>query len=160
MVEASVEQWINKVQSNLVKLSSLLESVAGDQDWQPAPGEWSFRFVAAHLAAVDKECYLERVIRITEGENPRFASYFNTGRDFSQVDLSEALRAWSATRQEIIDLVKGLPVDKLALSGVHEAFGTITVLDVLKMMSNHDDEHLQDLERALEVYQSKTHPGL
>jgi hypothetical protein len=159
MVEASVEQWIDKIQSNREKLSGLLESVVGDQDWQPGPVEWSFRFLAAHLATVDKECYLDRVIRIAVGENPRFASYFNTGRDFSQVDLKDALREWSTTRQEIVDFVKGLPEEKLALSGVHEAFGRITVLDVLKMMSDHDREHLQDLERILEDYRVKTHPG-
>lgn len=152
MIEKSVEQWINKVLSSQEKLSSVLESVAGDQDWQPGPDEWSFRFLAAHLATVDKECYLDRVIRIAAGANPHFASYFNTGRDFSQIDLKEALRDWSVTRQEIVDLVKGLPEGKLSLSGVHEAFGRITVLDVLKMISDHDAEHLQELEHVLEKY--------
>jgi len=152
MIEKSVEQWIHKVLSSQEKLSSVLESVAGDQDWQPGPDEWSFRFLAGHLATVDKECYLDRVIRIAAGENPHFASYFNTGRDFSQIDLKEALRDWSVTRQEIVDLVKGLPEGKLSLSGVHEAFGRITVLDVLKMMSDHDAEHLQELEHVLEKY--------
>ncbi len=152
MIEKSVEQWINKVLSSQEKLSSVLESVAGDQDWQPGPDEWSFRFLAGHLATVDKECYLDRVIRIAAGANPHFASYFNTGRDFSQIDLKEALRDWSVTRQEIVDLVKGLPEGKLSLSGVHEAFGRITVLDVLKMISDHDAEHLQELEHVLEKY--------
>jgi hypothetical protein len=157
MIEASVEQWIDKVQYNREKLSSLLESMASDQDWQPGPDEWSFRFLAAHLETVDKECYLDRVIRIAAGENPHFASYFNTGRDFSRIDLEEALREWSVTRQEIVDFVRDLPEEKLRLTGSHTFFGTINVLDVLKSMDEHDSEHLRDLERVLEDYRAKTH---
>jgi hypothetical protein len=159
MSETTVEQYIGKLQSNREKLSSLLESVAGDQDWQPSPDEWSFRFIAAHLATVDKECYLDRVVRIASGENPNFVYYLNTGRDFSPIDLKDALREWSAARQEIVDFVKDLPEEKLMHTGIHPILGQINVLDVLKSMDKHDREHLRDLERDLENYRAKTHTG-
>ncbi len=45
--------------------------------------------------------------------------------------------------------MRGLPEEKLSLSGVHEAFGRINVVDVLKLMDDHDAEHIKDLEAAL-----------
>ena len=159
MSETSVEQYIGKLQSNREKLSSLLVFVAGDQDWQPGPDEWSFRFIAAHMATVDRECYLDRVVRIASGANPHFDYYLNTGRDFSPIDLKESLRGWTAARLEIVDFVKNLPEEKLTLTGIHAIFGPINVLDVLKSMDEHDREHLRDLKRDLEKYRAITHTG-
>jgi len=97
-------------------LCALLESIADDQDWQADPSEWSFRYIAAHLATVDRDCYLDRVNRISAGENPYFEAYYNTGWDFSQFALSDSLRAWKTTRKKILELVDALPEDKLLLS--------------------------------------------
>jgi hypothetical protein len=154
-MEKSTQGLIGKVQATQKRLTGLLQSVVGDQDWQPEPGEWSFRSIAAHLAAVDKECYQDRVVRIARGENPRFESYFNTGRDFSMLDLMTSLREWAATRQEIIDFVSRLPPEKLLLTGTHTAFGTLTVEGVLKLMLDHDQEHLEHLEKLMATYQPK-----
>jgi hypothetical protein len=134
----------------------LLESVADNQDWQPDPEEWSFRYIAAHLATVDKDCYLDRVVRIAAAEEPHFESYFNSGWDFSQCELRDSLHAWAVTRQEIIDYVRALPENTWSLTGTHAAFGKITVRDVLRMILDHDREHLQHLEQAISTYRTKT----
>jgi hypothetical protein len=149
MRDTATEQLIENVRITQKRMSDLLESVANDQDWQPAPGEWSFRYIAAHLATVDKDCYLDRVVRISSGENPYFESYFNTGWDFGQFDLSDSLHDWKGTRQKIVDLVNNIPEHARSLTGTHAAFGTITVLDVLRMMLDHDQEHLQHLQQIL-----------
>jgi hypothetical protein len=156
MIEETTEQLISQVKSAQEQLSALLESVADDQDWQPDPGQWSFRYIAAHLATVDKECYRDRVVRIAAGENPYFESYFNTGRDFSQFDLRDSLHEWAVTRQEIVNLVRALPEEKWSFIGTHATFGKLTVLDVLRMMHDHDQEHIQDLHQVLGGYRTKT----
>jgi hypothetical protein len=155
MIE-DLKELIDNVKSTQLRLCKILEAKAGDQGWQPETGQWSFRSIAAHLATVDKECYLDRVVRISTGENPFFESYFNTERDFSRFDLRESLREWKATRQEIINFVSSLPEDKLALTGKHAAVGTITVIDVLKMMHDHDQEHIQHLEALTDAHAMKT----
>jgi hypothetical protein len=156
MIEETMGQLISKLKTTQEQLSALLESVADNQDWQPEPGQWSFRYIAAHLATVDKDCYLDRVVRISAGENPHFESYFNTGWDFSQFDLRDSLHEWAVTRQEIIDFVRPLPEERWSLVGTHAAFGTITLLDVLQMMLEHDQEHLQHLEQVMTKYRAKT----
>lgn len=154
-MEDTLEPLISGVKATQKRLTALLETRADDQDWQPAPGEWSFRYIAAHLATTDKECYQDRVVRIAAGGNPHFESYFNTDRDFSQFDLKDSLHAWTVTRQEIIDLVHSLPEEKWSLTGTHAAFGTLTVPGVLKLMLDHDQEHIQDLEKMMDKYGSK-----
>jgi len=156
MVDEATELLISNLKTTQMRISDLLELVADDQDWQSDPGEWSIRYIAAHLATVDRECYRDRVIRIAANENPHFESYFNSGRDFSQYDLRDSLYEWAVTRQEIIDFVRALPENNWSLTGTHAAFGTITVLDVLRMMLDHDQEHLQHLEQAISRYKTKT----
>ena len=155
MTENSSQQLVNLITATQKRLCELLEMVADDQDWQSEPQEWSFRYIAAHLATTDKECYQDRVVRISASEKPFFESYFNTGRDFSQLDLRDSLQKWRATRQEIFNLVDKLPEEKLLLSGTHAAFGKITVIDVLKLMLEHDQEHIKNLELVTAEYRTR-----
>jgi hypothetical protein len=155
MSENIKKQLIDNLLDSQNRLCTLLESVADNQDWQPGPAEWSFRYIAAHLSTVDRDCYRDRVIRISAGENPFFEAYFNTGWDFSQFDLSDSLQEWKSTRKEIFALVTALPAEKLLLTGTHATEGKITVLDVLRMMSDHDQEHIQELQAMLGEYRKK-----
>jgi hypothetical protein len=104
---------------------------------------------------MDRDCYRHRVLRISAGENPFFEAYFNTGWDFSQFDLSDSLHEWKTTRKEIFELVDALPAKKLTLTGTHATEGKITVLDVLRMMFAHDQEHIQELEPVIVEHRKK-----
>jgi hypothetical protein len=156
-MDRTTKQLIGAVLSTQAQLTRLLESVAVGQDWKPAPQEWSFRFIAAHLATTEKECYQDRVVRIAAGENPHFESYFNTGRDFGRMDALDFLHEWAVTRREIIDFVSTLSEEQFSLTGSHTAFGTLTVQSVLKLMLDHDQEHIRDLEKAIAAYRSTVH---
>lgn len=154
-----MEQRIRELENSQNRLVALLESVLEDQDWGPGPEEWSFRYIAAHLATVERECHLQRVKRIAAGEQPYFESYFNTGWDFSRYDMKESLDEWVAARREIIEFVRALSEDERSLTGTHSAFGRITLLDVLEMMLEHDREHLRDLERMMGAHDSSEIPS-
>ncbi len=162
-MDKATNRLIDEIQLTQAQLTALLKSVAINQDWQSAPGEWSFRFIAAHLAIVDKECYQDRVLRIAAGETPYFESYFNTGRDFSMFDIQDSLRAWVDTRKEIIEFVNNLSEEQFSFTGTHAAFGTLTVQRVLELMLEHDHEHILDLDKTIKAYQAKnaktTHPN-
>ena len=155
MRNTDLKQLIRQLKSSQKEISLLLASTADDQDWQPDKKQWSFRYIAAHMATVEKDCYQERVVRIAAGEKPQFESYFNTGWDFSQFDLMASLNEWAVTRQEILDNVKVLSEQELSFTGTHDAFGTITILDVLKVMLDHDREHLQELHKLINEHKMK-----
>lgn len=150
------EQVIEALQLSHRQLSDLLTSVAADQDWQPAPEQWSFRYIAAHLATVEKECFQDRLRRIAAGGKPHFEYYLNTGRDFGRLELTDSLRDWAVTRQENVDFVGGLTEEQWALTGVHQTFGPMTMRDALRVMADHDQEHLQELVQLLAEYRSGT----
>jgi len=150
-----MEQLISQLKSGQKEIRLLLASVADDQDWQPDKNQWSFRYIASHMSTVEKDCYQDRVVRIAAGEKPHFEAYYNTGWDFSHFDLMKSLNDWTVTRQEIIDYVNDLSEKELAFSGTHSEFGKITVLDVLLMILDHDQEHLQTLQQLINEYKMK-----
>lgn len=145
------EALIAELQETQAVISERLRSVADRQDWQRGPDEWSFRYVAAHLATVEKDCMWERLQKIASGSEPHFAYYWNTGWDFSQEELTISLERWRERREASVAFVRSLPEEKWLLTGTHATSGTITMLDVLRIMLDHDREHLAELDEALEV---------
>ena len=140
------EELIRQLQNSHVQLNAILLSTSGTQDWQLNPSSWSFKEMAAHLAATEKECFLDRVTRIASGSHPEFDYYSNTGRDFSQTELRNSLQVWTFARQALFSFVQALPPEKLAFTGTHAEFGEITIVDVLKIMLDHDLKHLEELQ--------------
>lgn len=151
MMDPSLAETLLDLQKSQRRLTEVLESVADRQDWRPAPGEWSFREVAAHLEASERECVLARVQAIASGSHPAFDYYSNTGRDFGLVDLEVSLRGFADARALVIDFVRGLSVEQLSYTGRHQAFGDVTAHDYLKIDLEHDRGHLADLQRSLEA---------
>jgi hypothetical protein len=141
-----------ELKSTQRQICDLLEPLAGDQDWRPRRGEWSLRFIAGHLATSERECFLERIERIADGDAPSFNYYSNDGYDFSDLGLHEWLQSWRDTRQAIFERLNGLPKPAWALSGTHNIYGRITLLDVLRSMRAHDEEHMEGIKAILEKY--------
>jgi hypothetical protein len=145
----TLEQTIADLQASERRLYEVLLSVADRQDWRPAPDEWSFREIAAHLEASQRECVLVRVRQIASGGHPQFESYWNTGRDFGPVDLKDSLRGFADARQAVRDLALGLSREQQHFTGQHQTFGELTVERYLEIDLEHDQGHLRDLERSL-----------
>lgn len=148
-------QLLNDIQTSQQTLSALLLSVANAQDWQPEPHEWSFRSIAGHMATVDKDCFFPRISRIVAGLDPKFIYYLNDEWNFGHLDLTYYLDEWAATRQTLINFVRALPQEALLLTGTHEKFGPMTVLDFLQLMFDHDKEHIEHLQPLLIQYKTE-----
>jgi hypothetical protein len=136
------------------RIADMLLSMANRQEWRPAPGEWSYRFVAAHLAAAERECFLERIIRIAMGTNPRLDYYLDTDRNFSGHDLRDSVEAWRVARRAVFAFVRSLTDNAWTFTGRHVRRGPITIADVLRDMLDHDHEHLAELERRIALISS------
>jgi len=145
----ALEQTIADREASGRRLTDVLLSVAERQDWRPAPDQWSFREIAAHLEASQRECILVRVKEIASGKNPQFDYYSNTGRDFGPVDLNDSLRGFLESRRAVHDFMRRLSPAELRLTGRHQTFGHITALDYLKLDLEHDREHLHALEASM-----------
>lgn len=111
-------------------------------------GAWSLRDIAAHLAASERECYEPRIHAIAAGERPHFDFYTNDDRDFSGVQLEDALAEWAVTRERLLGFVRGLSSEERARVGYHDRYGEITVDGYLEVALGHDRDHLAGLERV------------
>src|SRR5687767_1401335 len=100
MGELTRAQLLKELQRSQTQVIQLLEAMAPVQDWQPEPVEWSFRFLAAHLATVERTCHLPRVMRIASGETPTLGLYASTAADHQKADLHKSLEQWVATRRQ------------------------------------------------------------
>jgi hypothetical protein len=131
-----------------------LAPLAKVQDWRPEVDRWSFRFLAAHLAATERECFQERIHRIAADRQPSFAYYSDTGRDFGDRDLRVSLESWQDTRKALFAFVRQLPSSAWDMKGQHERYGDIGIWDVLRSMQEHDREHLEELDGMMARYRS------
>lgn len=132
---------------NSQQLVSAMLRVTAD-DPSARVGAWDLRDIAAHLAASERDCYVPRIRAIAAGHNPVFDFFTNDGSDFSGIHLDDALEEWVATRLMLIGYVGTLDDhQRTRLSGHHERYGHVTVDRYLEIALEHDQDHLQDIER-------------
>jgi hypothetical protein len=70
-------------------------------------------------------------------------------RQYHRNDAREAIEAFRVRRRESLELLRGLTPEDRARAGVHATRGRMTVDDVVALMAWHDDNHLDQLKRAL-----------
>ena len=156
MSQPSREQLLQELESSQNQVSALLASMAHVQDWQPEPAEWSFRFIAAHLAAVEQQVYLHRIRRIASGQTPVLTHYENQAASFAHVDLADSLQAWVTARRELIHFVTALSDRQMALVGIHEMGGPMSLMDTLEEILEQDQANLRHVYQLILAYQEET----
>ena len=96
------------------------------------------RAYGEHVAAVAKGLVL--------GDPDRWA----VERQYLKNDVTAALEAFRTRRQESLAFLATLAPEQWARAGTHPARGRVTADDVVALMAWHDDNHLDQLTRALE----------
>lgn len=152
MSEPTREQLLEELEDSQRKVTAILSRMGPVQDWQREPVEWSFRYIAAHLATVERGCHLHRVERIAAGDSPYLDRYNYTAADFAQRDLADSLHAWSAARQQLIEFVSRLSENELRFTGAHEGIGAITVLDALQEILDQDHGNYRHVRQLITDY--------
>jgi hypothetical protein len=159
MGERTRAELLKELKRSQIQVTKLLESMAPIQDWQPEPAEWSFRFIAAHLATVEQTCHLPRILRIASGETPWLDLFANTAADYPQQELHTSLKRWETTRLELIQFVESLSDHQLAYIGIHESVGPMTVLDLLHEILEQDRGNLRHVRQLIVAYQEDQQPA-
>ena len=152
MSDKTRETLLTKLRLSQKFLATLLELTAEVQDWQPEPAEWSFRLIAAHLVTMERDFYAPRVKRIAAGENPHFRRYANSGVDLNFGDVNDSLNQWTVEREQLLDFVAALSENELARTGTHEIQGTISTVDALRELEEHDLREFRHVEQLIEDY--------
>ena len=137
----------------------LAEAILGRSDAElsrrPAEKSWSAKEIVCHLRDVERE-YIERFHLILDNHDPKLYLDFTSNdrwpieRQYLRNDTGDAVSAFRALREEMRALLEGLSPEQLSRGGIHPHRGRITIDSTVAMLACHDDDHLDQLKRALD----------
>ena len=70
-------------------------------------------------------------------------------RQYIRCDTAESIEAFRARRRETLEIFRGLTPEQWNRGGIHPQHGRLTFENFLAIMAWHDDNHLDQIERAL-----------
>ena len=121
---------------------------------RPDAKNWAAKEIVCHLRDTE-EAFGTRFDQILAmdvdpklgGANPdRWAEE----RQYLRNDADRALAAFRQRRDESLALLRTLTPEQWKRAGIHATRGPFTINDFLTLMAWHDDNHLDQLRRALE----------
>jgi DinB superfamily len=120
---------------------------------RPDAKSWAPTEVICHLRD-NEEWFLERMKLILLMDEPRFVATnpdrWADERQYLTNDARLALAAFTRRRGETLDVLGRLGADDWRRAGVHaDSRGRRTIDEFLSVMAWHDDNHLDQLRRAL-----------
>jgi len=121
---------------------------------RPDPKNWAAKEVICHLRDTG-DAFFMRFHAIVENDepkmyfDPRAAERFAEDRQYSRSDGRDALAAFRRKRDETLTFLGTLTSDQRQRGGMR-GDRRITIDDFVSVMAWHDDNHLDQLKRALE----------
>jgi len=119
---------------------------------RPDGANWSAREVICHVRDIE-ESFMARLSIIMLMNEPKFLPVepdrWAEERQYQRNDAVEALQAFRARRDESLKFLRGLKVEQWERGGIHATRGHMSIKDFVGLMAWHDDNHLDQLKRAL-----------
>ncbi|HXA96790.1 MAG TPA: DinB family protein [Candidatus Dormibacteraeota bacterium] len=120
---------------------------------RPDDKNWSPKEVICHMRDTE-ESFMMRFLAIMEMDEPRFLPVepdrWATERQYQRNDAGEALQAFRVRREESLRFLRGLRAEHWDRGGLHATRGRMTLTEFVGLMAWHDDNHLDQLKRALQ----------
>ena len=131
------------------RLSSLMGRIGAERMNQPAaPGKWSPRQIACHLA--DCELAFSFRLRQTLSQDAHVMQPFDQDRwadNYAAYEAPAALAVFSVVREWNLALLRSLPAEAFARKVSHPERGEMTFRTIVETMGGHDLNHLKQLEQ-------------
>jgi len=119
---------------------------------RPDGKNWSAKEVVCHIRDTE-ESFMARFQTIMAMDEPTFLPVepdrWAADRQYLRNDGAEALETFRTRRDESLKFLLGLPPDQWERGGIHATRGRMTIKDFVALMAWHDDNHLDQLKRAL-----------
>lgn len=150
---ASIEEQLARMERAADDFAAAIKAVP-DAILSKRPDEknWSAKEVVCHIRDTE-ESFMTRFQSIMAMDEPKFLPLepdrWASERQYLRNDAAEALAAFRARRQECLAFLRGLRPEQWERGGIHTTRGRMTVKDFVALMAWHDDNHLDQLKRAL-----------
>ncbi len=119
---------------------------------RPDDKNWSALEVLCHLRDTE-ESFMTRFQTIMAMDEPKFPpaepDRWPSERQYLRNDAREAIEAFRIRRDESLKFLRGLRPEQMQRGGIHATRGRMTIVDFVGLMAWHDDNHLDQLKRAL-----------
>ena len=112
-------------------------------------GEWSAGDILAHLRA-SNDIWSHRMHAILVRDNPPLPAYDERRwagvAGYAQIDYASSLNIYTLQRAELVTMLRGIALDDWQRFGTHEVKGSMTLVDVVLSLVEHEEEHCAQLE--------------
>lgn len=126
-------------------------------DFKTASDAWSLRQIVAHLADAEAASVL-RLRQIISEENPTLVQWdqnaFAERTDYAKRKPSQSLETMRQLRADNYQLLKDLPHEMYSRRAVHVRRGPMTLLDLLRLLAEHAENHAMQIRRVREAYKA------
>ncbi len=151
---ATLDEQLARMERTVNDFAAVVKNVSDAQlTKRPDPKNWSAKEVVCHVRDTE-ESFMMRFLSILAMDDPKFLPVepdrWAVERQYQRNDVQEALAALKTRREETLRFFRGLKPDQWERSGVHATRGRMTLKDFVELMAWHDDNHLDQLKRALD----------
>ncbi|HET8576082.1 MAG TPA: DinB family protein [Methylomirabilota bacterium] len=150
---ASIEEQMGRMERTADDFAAAIKGVPEPiLSKRPDEKNWSAKEVVCHIRDIE-ESFMGRFQSIMAMDEPKFLPVepdrWAADRQYLRNDVNEALAAFRARRKECLAYLRGLKPEQWQRGGIHATRGRMTVKDFVELMAWHDDNHLDQLKRAL-----------
>jgi len=156
VAKQSLEQRLDRMSRTAEDLAS---AIHGQSETalvrRPDSKNWAANEVICHLRDIE-EVYFVRIHAILLNDEPKIyadpsgaANRFAGDRQYLRNDAVQALAAFRRRREETLALLRSLTLEQRERGCLHPTRGRITIDAIATMLTWHDDNHLDQLRRAL-----------
>ena len=151
---ATLDEQLARMERTVNDYAAVVKNVSDAQlTKRPDPKNWSAKEVVCHVRDIE-ESFMMRFLSIMAMDDPKFLPVepdrWAVDRQYQRNDVPEALAAFKTRREETLRFLRGLKPDQWERGGIHATRGRMTLKDFVELMAWHDDNHLDQLKRALD----------
>jgi hypothetical protein len=134
---------------------SMTGAAGAELDFVPEPGKWSVRQVVCHLADAEIAGAM-RFRQIVAEDRPTIQAFdekaWAANLDYGKRKPSRVIETFRIIRGENYELLKSLPEEAFERVGIHSVRGPMTLLEWLKIYTNHPEKHTVQLRAVRAAY--------
>jgi uncharacterized damage-inducible protein DinB len=151
---ATLDEQLARMERTVNDYAAVVKNVSDAQlTKRPDPKNWSAKEVVCHVRDIE-ESFMMRFLSIMAMDDPKFLPVepdrWAVERQYQRNDVQEALAALKTRREETLRFLHGLKPEQWERGGIHATRGKMTLKDFVELMAWHDDNHLDQLKRALD----------
>ena len=137
--------------TTLLRLMKLIPAARWDEAL--APDRFTPREVIAHMADWEP-IFQERIVGALNTPNFVIQPHDETERaatfQYARQDVPGSMAKFKAAREKTLEIVGTLTEEQLRIPVTHPELGSMQLVDLVHMLSGHDDYHLDQLSEYLE----------